>query len=92
VLSAGTTVDDQGRVNISLANVDLVNTRTIAITINSSKTGYVVSSAQVITGPAKDSYPRRDRFIPRREVADAAASAPCAYGKAAISAAVNARL
>jgi alpha-N-arabinofuranosidase len=55
VLSAGSSVDDQGRVNISLANVDLVNTRTIKITINSSKTSYVVSTAQVVTGPAKDS-------------------------------------
>jgi alpha-L-arabinofuranosidase len=49
-------VDDQGHVNISLANVDLVNTRTIQVTINSSKTSYDVSTAQVITGPAKDSY------------------------------------
>jgi alpha-N-arabinofuranosidase len=56
VLSAGTTVDDQGRVNVSLANVDLVNTRTIQVTINSSKSAYAVSAAQVITGPAKDSY------------------------------------
>ena len=56
VLSAGTSVDDQGRVNISLANVDLVNTRTIDITLSSSKTGYTVASAQVVTGPAKDSY------------------------------------
>ena len=56
VLSAGTTVDDTGAINISLANVDLVNTRTIRITVNSSKSAYVVSTAQVITGPAKDSY------------------------------------
>jgi alpha-L-arabinofuranosidase len=56
VLSAGSSVDDQGRVNISLVNVDLVNTRTIKITVNSSKTGYAVSTAQVIAGPAKDSY------------------------------------
>jgi alpha-L-arabinofuranosidase len=56
VLSAGTTVDGQGRVNISLANVDLVNTRTIQVTLNSSKASYAVSTAQVITGPAKDSY------------------------------------
>ncbi len=56
VMSAGTTVDDQGRVNISLANVDLVNTRTIQVTINSSQSSYDVSTAQVITGPAKDSY------------------------------------
>jgi alpha-N-arabinofuranosidase len=55
-LSAGSSVDDQGRVNISLANVDLVNTRTIQITVNSSKSSYIVSTAQVITGPAKDSF------------------------------------
>ncbi len=56
VLSAGTSVDDQGHVNISLVNVDLVNTRTIQVTINSSKSAYSASVAQVITGPAKDSY------------------------------------
>lgn len=56
VLSAGATVDDQGRVNISLANVDLTKTRTIEITVNSSKSAYDVTTAQVITGPAKDSY------------------------------------
>jgi len=56
VLSAGSSVDDQGRINISLANVDLVNTRSIKVTITSAKSGYVVSSAQVLTGPAKDSY------------------------------------
>ena len=56
VISAGTTVDDQGRVNISLANVDLVNTRTVQITLTSSKASYSVASAQVITGAAKDTY------------------------------------
>jgi len=56
VLSAGSSVDDQGRVNVSLANVDLVNTRTIKVTVNSSKSTYAVTTAQVITGPAKDSY------------------------------------
>jgi len=56
VLSAGSTVDDQGRINISLANVDLVNTRTIKVTVNSSKSAYAVTTAQVVTGPAKDSY------------------------------------
>jgi alpha-N-arabinofuranosidase len=56
VLSAGTTVDSQGRVNISLVNVDLANARTIQITLSSSQNSYAVSSAQVLTGPAKDSY------------------------------------
>src|SRR5262249_49535060 len=56
VLSAGTSVDDQGRVNISLANVDLASARTVKITITSSRSSYIVSTAQAITGPAKDSY------------------------------------
>jgi len=56
VLSAGASVDDAGHVNISVANVDLVNARTIKVTINSGKAAYVVSTAQLITGPAKDSY------------------------------------
>lgn len=56
VLSAGTSVDSQGHVNISLANVDLVNARTIQITLSGGKSAYAVSTAQVITGPAKDSY------------------------------------
>jgi alpha-L-arabinofuranosidase len=55
VLSAGTTVDSSGNVNISLANVDLVNTRSIQIALNSSRAAYSVSSAQVVTGAAKDS-------------------------------------
>ncbi len=56
VISAGTTVDDQGRVNISLANVDLTAERTVQITLSSGKASYSVASAQVVTGPAKDTY------------------------------------
>ncbi|HXU65367.1 MAG TPA: alpha-L-arabinofuranosidase C-terminal domain-containing protein [Polyangia bacterium] len=56
VVSAGSTVDSNGNVNISLANVDLVNSRTVKITVNSTKSAYIVSSAQVVTGPAKDSF------------------------------------
>jgi alpha-N-arabinofuranosidase len=56
VLSAGTTVDSSGHVNISLANVDLTKTRSIQITLNSSRAGYAVSSAQFLTGAAKDTY------------------------------------
>ncbi len=56
VLSAGATVDTLGRVNISLANVDLVNTHAVQINLTSAKAGYTVASAQVITGPAKDSF------------------------------------
>jgi alpha-L-arabinofuranosidase len=56
VLSAGTTVDSSGNVNISLTNVDLVNTRSIQITVNGGRAAYSVASAQVVTGAAKDSY------------------------------------
>jgi alpha-N-arabinofuranosidase len=56
VISAASTVDSEGRVNISLANVDLTNTRMIDITLNSAKSSYIVSSAQVVTGPAKDTF------------------------------------
>jgi alpha-N-arabinofuranosidase len=56
VLSSGATVDDTGAVNISLVNVDLVNTRSIDITLNSSTTSYFLTSAQVVTGEAKDTY------------------------------------
>lgn len=56
VLSAGTTVDSTGRVNVSLSNVDLANPRTIDVTLNSATASYIAATAQVITGPAKDSY------------------------------------
>jgi len=56
VLSSVASVDDQGHVNVSLANVDLVNSRTIQITLSGGKSGYDVTTAQVVTGPAKDSY------------------------------------
>jgi alpha-N-arabinofuranosidase len=56
VISAGTTVDDQGRVNISLANVDLTMSRTVQVTLTSARAGYSVASAQIITGPAKNTY------------------------------------
>jgi alpha-N-arabinofuranosidase len=56
VISAGTSVDSQGRVNVSLANVDLVNPRTVQITLNSTRASYRAVSAQIITGPAKDTY------------------------------------
>ena len=57
VLSAGTTVDSSGNVNISLSNVDLAKSRTIQINLTSSgHSAYTVGSAQIVTGPAKDSY------------------------------------
>jgi alpha-N-arabinofuranosidase len=56
VISSGATVNADGTVHISLVNVDLENTRTVHVELNSSATSYVVSSADVITGAAKDSY------------------------------------
>jgi alpha-N-arabinofuranosidase len=56
VISAGSTVDDQGRVNISLANVDLTMMRTVQVNLTSAKAGYTVASAQIVTGSAKDTY------------------------------------
>jgi alpha-N-arabinofuranosidase len=56
VLSAGTTVDASGGVNVSLVNVDLVNSRTVDITLDSDWAAYSVSSASVITGEQKDTY------------------------------------
>jgi len=56
VLSSGATVNDAGQVNVSLANVDLVNSRDITITLDTATSDYAVASAQVITGQAKDSY------------------------------------
>lgn len=56
VLSYAATVNDAQQVNISLVNVDLSDTRTIHITLNGGEASYVVSSAEVITGDAKDSY------------------------------------
>jgi alpha-N-arabinofuranosidase len=56
VLSSTATVNDLGQINVSLVNVDLVNTREIGISLTSSYPGYVVRKAEVLTGPAKDSY------------------------------------
>jgi alpha-L-arabinofuranosidase len=43
-------------VHVSLANVDLTNSRTVEVTINGGSSSYVVGTAEVITGPEKDSY------------------------------------
>lgn len=37
-------------------NVDAANPRSLQITLGSSKTAYTVSGAQVVTGPAINSY------------------------------------
>jgi len=56
VLSAGTSVDTAGGVNVSLVNVDLVNSRTVDIKLDSDWAAYGVSSAQIVTGDLKDAY------------------------------------
>jgi alpha-N-arabinofuranosidase len=56
VLSSAATTNDAGQVNISLANLDLVNARDLTITLESQPASYAMASAQVITGPAKDSF------------------------------------
>ncbi len=56
VVSSAATTNDAGQVNISFANVDLVNARDVTITLESATARYAMASAQVITGPAKDSF------------------------------------
>jgi alpha-L-arabinofuranosidase len=56
VVSAAATTNDAGQVNISLANLDLVNTRDVTITLDSQTARYAMAAAQVVTGPAKDSF------------------------------------
>jgi alpha-N-arabinofuranosidase len=56
VVSSASTTNDAGQVNISLVNVDLVNTREVTITLESATAKYAMASAQVITGTAKDSF------------------------------------
>jgi alpha-N-arabinofuranosidase len=56
VLSAGTSVDADGVVSVSLVNVDLENHRTIDVTLDSDWEAYGVESADVITGAEKDTY------------------------------------
>jgi alpha-N-arabinofuranosidase len=56
VLSSGATVNDAGQVSINLANVDLTKTHDVTITLTSSAGSYSLAKAEVITGPAKDSY------------------------------------
>lgn len=56
VLSSAASVDDDGRVHVSLVNVDLVESRSVTIRLDSAVGGYEVARAEVLTGPAKDSF------------------------------------
>jgi alpha-L-arabinofuranosidase len=56
VVSATATTNDAGQVNVSLVNLDLTATRDVTITIEGPATRYALAAAQVITGPAKDTF------------------------------------
>jgi alpha-L-arabinofuranosidase len=56
VLTSGATANDAGQLHLSFVNVDLNDTRDVTVTINGATAGYVVESAQLITGQAKDSF------------------------------------
>jgi alpha-L-arabinofuranosidase len=53
--NAAATVDDSGIVNISITNCDLSVERTVVVTLTSNVDEYVVKSAEVVTGPQKNS-------------------------------------
>ena len=55
-VSAAATADNAGHVNISLTNIDLTATRTVNITLTGATATYTMASAQIVTGPAKNSY------------------------------------
>jgi alpha-N-arabinofuranosidase len=55
LLTVGSTVDDNGRVNISVNNNDLTTDRKLAITISNDKVEYILDSAQIVTGNAMNS-------------------------------------
>jgi alpha-L-arabinofuranosidase len=55
VLTVGSTVDTNGRVNISVNNIDLNASRQITINLTSNQPQYILDSAQIVTGPAMNS-------------------------------------
>lgn len=56
VISSVASVDESGNLNVSFTNVDPANTKTVKVTINGGSSAYSVKTAQVVTGPAKNSY------------------------------------
>jgi alpha-N-arabinofuranosidase len=56
VVSATATKNDAGQINISLVNLDLTATRDVTITLDGGAMRYALAAAQVITGPAKDTF------------------------------------
>jgi alpha-N-arabinofuranosidase len=55
-VSATASTNDAGQVNVSLVNLDLTSARDVTITIDGPATRYALAAAQVITGPAKDTF------------------------------------
>lgn len=55
-ISAAATVNDFGHVNVSLTNIDMNQSKTVNITLENTEHAYICSLAQVVTGPAKNSY------------------------------------
>ncbi len=56
LMSAGTTVDTLGHVNVSISNIDTVKSDTVHINLTAGGSSYSITNAQIITGPAKNSY------------------------------------
>ena len=54
-LSAFASIDSFNNLNISLTNIDLVNSRNLQITL-STTASFSISQAQIVTGAAKNSY------------------------------------
>ena len=55
-ISAAATVNDFGHVNVSLTNIDMNQSKKVNITLANTEHAYICSLAQVVTGPAKNSY------------------------------------
>jgi alpha-N-arabinofuranosidase len=57
VLTAGSTVNELNEVNLSFSNIDLTKSRSITVTLQKNNIqSYVISSANIVTGAAKNSY------------------------------------
>lgn len=54
-LSAFASIDSLNNLNISLTNIDLVNSRTLQITLSTATT-FSISQAQIVTGSTKNAY------------------------------------
>jgi alpha-N-arabinofuranosidase len=55
-ISAAATVNNSGAVHISLTNIDLTANRTVTITLTGTTDDPPINWAQIVTGPAKNSY------------------------------------